>query len=450
MSRSPSQGRRVLRSITAELKLTPEGGVALALALVLSVLGAILRRYEFYTLGVFLSASVFIDTVIAVYAGKGTVAEVERVKTPGKVVLGSEAPVKCRGRVVGLKALPALLRDRLPAEVSSDKEPESEGSGIVELIYYVRPKLRGRFKIGPLTLRIPSPLRFSFVDYRFPGTTEVEIDAVPTFYAESPRVAPPKPSRLVPGRHAVRASGGFGDFIKLREYVPGDDVRLIHWGASARNTRMVPYVRELLVEAQFQVFVVVDASPETSLRYEEGRRVIDDMVDAAGSVLLTAVSKGDPAGVYLMGSPTVALPPTRRKERLYLALKWLETLEPQEAGRLKALPEVAGRFLERGTTVIVLSPLTSVNLEGISTIVQGLKALSLKPFFIVPDIPRYVGRVLSSNALEVISAEVSEEIDRIRKVREVIISSGGYFILAGPNELKDCALRVYLGEVVTS
>ena len=125
-------------------------------------------------------------------------------------------------------------------------------------------------------------------------------------------------------------------------------------------------------------------------------------------------------------------------------------MEPQEAGRLKALPEVAGRFLERGTTVIVLSPLTSVNLEGISTIVQGLKALSLKPFFIVPDIPRYVGRVLSSNALEVISAEVSEEIDRIRKVREVIISSGGYFILAGPNELKDCALRVYLGEVVTS
>ncbi len=447
MSQFPFQGSQSLRSLGAELKLTKEGGLAIALALILSTLGIVLRRYELFTLGVFLSATVLLDTLTTIYAGKGTYAELERVKTPEKVVLGSEAQVICRGRVVGLRVLPALLSDELPSELSSNRRPEVEGSGLLELKYSIKPRLRGRFKLGPLKILIPSPLRLLFINYRFPETTEAEVDSVPTFYAEALRTSPPKPSRLVPGRHPVRVPGGFGDFVKLREYIPGDDVRLIHWGATARNPRGTPYIKELLLETQFQVFLVVDASTETSFKYEEGRRIIDDLIDAAGAILLTALRKGDPAGIYLMGSPTVALPPTRRKERLYLALKWLEVLEPQDTGRLRNLPEVAGRFLERGTTVIVLSPLTSLKASEITEMVRGLKALGLHPIFIIPSIPAYVSKSLSKASLEVISRQVSDEVLRLEKVGEAIVKGGGYFIVCGPGELRRYAVGAYLGEV---
>ncbi len=55
--------------------------------------------------------------------------------------------------------------------------------------------------------------------------------------------APPRRllESLLTGRHASRMRGRGLDFIELRHYLPGDDVRAIDWRVTARSGR--PHVR---------------------------------------------------------------------------------------------------------------------------------------------------------------------------------------------------------------
>jgi uncharacterized protein (DUF58 family) len=57
-------------------------------------------------------------------------------------------------------------------------------------------------------------------------------------------------------RSLVRGAGV--ELAEMREYQPGDDVRLIDWNTSARGDRV--YVREAFVERAMDVFFVVDVS----------------------------------------------------------------------------------------------------------------------------------------------------------------------------------------------
>ena len=53
---------------------------------------------------------------------------------------------------------------------------------------------------------------------------------------------------------------GFGlDFADLREYQPGDDIRMIDWNVSARMD--TPYVRQYLEDREITAWFLLDLSP---------------------------------------------------------------------------------------------------------------------------------------------------------------------------------------------
>src|SRR6186713_3260081 len=58
-------------------------------------------------------------------------------------------------------------------------------------------------------------------------------------------------------RSTVRGSGF--DLAEIREYQPGDDVRHLDWGATARTG--VPHVRQTYAERALDVWLLVDVSP---------------------------------------------------------------------------------------------------------------------------------------------------------------------------------------------
>jgi uncharacterized protein (DUF58 family) len=342
--------------------------------------------------------------------------------------------------------LNAVFTEETPrdVEVISGKTTV-EGDLMLTLTYTVRPLRRGPHKFGPLHLRVPSPMEFAFIEYVLPGNTSVEVDVVPTFYAEELRVPPQISSTQMPGSHQVRVSGGYGDFIKLREYVPGDDVRLIYLPATARNVRGTPIVKELMIDTLREVFIVVDPSIHTYIDCC-GRRIIDEFVDSAGGLMTYAIKKGDPVGLYIAGSPAYALPPTRRKEYVYAALKALEALMPSKGVKLRMLPNVAGRMLRRGTRIIIFSTLAYLGVDEVNDICMSLSSLGMSPVLIIPDMTHYVRRKLSAEALTLIKDSMDEYKHRIDKLRYAVTSSGSTMILAPPGMMKMLSLKAYVGD----
>ncbi|WP_183100672.1 DUF58 domain-containing protein [Nocardioides pelophilus] len=108
--------------------------------------------------------------------------------------------------------------------------------------YQVRSDVRGRFEIGPLTIRIADP--FGLVELRrsIPGT--------------APLVVTPRTVALPPipvmggwtgsGEHRPQAfAAGSAEDVSVREYRRGDELRRVHWRSSAR-------VGELMVRREEQ------------------------------------------------------------------------------------------------------------------------------------------------------------------------------------------------------
>ena len=444
MSQSQYRGK-ALRSIGKDIRLSKEGSVTVVLSFVLILMGSVLCRFDLLTLGIFIGSILAFDSLLLVMATVGSMCTVKRELAPSKIILGSSGIFKVTATIKGLKFLKACLVDTLPKNVKVKGSVRAEGSRIIKLEYEIKPIYRGPHEIGPVKLFVSSPLKFLYVDYRFPPGLEIDFDSVSAFYAESVKAPPVFARKALPGGHEIKVSGGYGEFTKLREYMPGDDIRLIHWPSTARNPRGIPIVKELMIESTVEVFVVVDPSMDTYFEYVRGRRVIDDLVDAAGGVIMLAMEMGDPVGIYLAGATVFALPPTRRRDYVYSAMKSLERLTPSQITRLRELPSVAGRILKRGTEVLILSTLTSLKPREVYEVVSSLRALRMKPFIIAPNMVKYVRYRFNKEVLAMMNEALSSELRRQKTVKKAVTSAGGMMYLAPPVVYRHMVLHVYMG-----
>ncbi|HWJ66227.1 MAG TPA: DUF58 domain-containing protein [Nocardioides sp.] len=118
--------------------------------------------------------------------------------------------------------------------------------------YPVRSDLRGRFTVGPLTIRVTDP--FGLVERRL--TIGSTADLVVT-----PRVLPLPAIPLSggwqgAGEHRPQAfASGSAEDVSVREYRRGDDLRRVHWRSSARIGELMVRREEQPWEARATVLV---------------------------------------------------------------------------------------------------------------------------------------------------------------------------------------------------
>ncbi|QDX80298.1 hypothetical protein B9N43_02870 [Denitratisoma sp. DHT3] len=94
--------------------------------------------------------------------------------------------------------------------------------------------------------------------------------------------APRRPlASLLVGRHGSRMRGRGLDFLEMRHYLPGDDVRAIDWRVSARTGR--PHVRVYAEERDRPVVLVVD---QRQNMFFATRRAMKSVVAAEAAALL--------------------------------------------------------------------------------------------------------------------------------------------------------------------
>ncbi len=154
---------------------------------------------------------------------------------PPRAQVGSEATVTLHlENVTRLPTGLLMIEDTVPYALGARPRfvlDRVEAHGVREIDYRVRSDLRGRFAIGPLTVRISDP--FGLVELTRSFTISDTLVVIP-------QVVPLPQVRLSGelaggGESRTRSVAAAGDDdVAPREYRQGDDLRRVHWRSTAR------------------------------------------------------------------------------------------------------------------------------------------------------------------------------------------------------------------------
>jgi uncharacterized protein (DUF58 family) len=179
-----------------------------------------------------------------------------RVLQPARVPVGSTAQVHLRlQNAARLPSSTLLVEDRLPYTLGSRPRfilRRIEPGGNRRVAYRIRSEHRGRFEIGPLTLRSADPLGLFELSRSF--TAQHTLTVVPRVQP----LAAGTLGALWSGRgegHAAYAAAAGEEDIGVREYRHGDDLRRIHWRATAHHGELMVRREERTWHSQCTILV---------------------------------------------------------------------------------------------------------------------------------------------------------------------------------------------------
>jgi uncharacterized protein (DUF58 family) len=146
-----------------------------------------------------------------------------------------------------------------------------------EVTYAIPTQRRGVLTVGPLAVRHRSVAGFAESATSLGGSVQVRV---------LPRVLPVRgmPSGVTRGHTGAdeRVEHGGTDLVGLREYVPGDDLRRLHWATSARTGSLM--VREDADPSQAYLTVLLD---DRAASYADGD--IEEAVEVVASLAVAAI-----------------------------------------------------------------------------------------------------------------------------------------------------------------
>jgi uncharacterized protein (DUF58 family) len=201
---------------------------------------------------------------------------------------------------------------------------------------------RGRFEIGPLRATVSDAFGLVSSSHRVLGTEQVIV-----YPQVHEIVAPPDIGGLDLDRDhpAVRPRvESSGDFMTLREYAPGDDLRLVHWRSTARRGHLM--VRQNETRRRAPVLLMLDVRPAT-----HDRESFERAVEAVASISTALHHAGRPFDVAWSTGSEIG---THGRRHLAYIMDELAVVQPHGPDRLliaatrtraSALIAVTGRLL---------------------------------------------------------------------------------------------------------
>jgi len=160
---------------------------------------------------------------------------------------------------------------------------------------------------------------------------------------------------LYASRHRCRLYGYSVEFRDHREYVPGDEPRIIDWKMLARTERY--YVRRFEMESNMNVVCLLDVSGSMSYRPQDPKRLTKmEYASYLTASLSYLVSKQQDSPGLVTFTTEIAdfLPPRQGNRHLFSLLARLAEAQPAgETDLENVLKKVAMRLRRRGVFVLV-------------------------------------------------------------------------------------------------
>jgi len=279
----------------------------------------------------------------------------------------------------------------------------------------------------------------------------------PEFLARLERMsvrARKRASGLSQGRGKGTTAGSGVEFVDIREYSPGDDLRAVDWNLYARLDRLL--IRVFQQDREHDVHVLLDVSRSM---IDPDREKFRRAARIAGALAYVGLARLDRVAVWPIvdsGSGFARpFPLAAGKRRAAQLFRWIEGLEPSGTTDLSAAADTLLRSVHRGV-VIVVSDLYDLEgaREGLAKLARaGLEVSAVQVLGEGDAAPRASGRV------ELIDAETGRAVrarigtrerrayqEALAKERaaiaELLVKSGGAFALAPPERpIEDVLLR---------
>ena len=156
--------------------------------------------------------------------------------------------------------------------------------------YRIPTDRRGRFELGPLRATISDAFGLASRTRRILGTEEVIVYPRVFDIAALPESGGDEHDQDLRRAHGRLDPGG--EFLTLRDYEPGDDLRRVHWRSTARRDRLM--VRQNEARRRAPVLVMLDVRPGS-----HDRASFERAVEACGSIVTALERAGRPHDVIL-------------------------------------------------------------------------------------------------------------------------------------------------------
>lgn len=343
------------------MRLTPTGISAVVAALVSYALGVVLGYPTLAAIGLAILVAVLAALVIV---SRRPLLQVQRRLDHRRCRVGDRAIAVLEVTNIGARSSPpSLVSEPTGRGVVRLAVPRLSPGESIRLDYDLPTSRRAVLVLGPVEVQRDDP--FGLVTWR---QTLTRTD---TFWV-NPRTIrlPPQPSgrrRDLEGPASNSAMQGTAQFHALREYVPGDDRRHIHWRSSARNNKLM--VVEHVDVTRPKATVVLDVTRE---HYDEDR--FETAVAIAGSVLVSAVERGFP--VRLLVTDGTRLEEEQRPDA-HLLLDGLSGVQLQDDAPLGRAATWLARDRAGSTLTVITGNLDPMQLAPLRPLTGRFDAVSV-------------------------------------------------------------------------
>lgn len=293
--------------------------------------------------------------------------DVHRTVTPIRVHIEEPSLVEVAVTNTGSARTPMIMAEEYVDYALGDRPrfvvpPLRSGEQRV-VRYTIRSHTRGRHRLGPVGIRVRDPFGLSSRTASHSRHTDVLV---------LPRVVPltaarPKGSELgaegaIP--HVVALHGE--DDVSIREYRDGDDLRRIHWPATARTGDLM--VRQEDRPATRRAVIVLD-SRATAHRGAGPASTLEWAVSAAASVAVHLLGLG--YAIQLVTAGPVLGRAVAGDIDADAALDVLAEVEPCQPEDFAAMVRTASSAAAAGGLVVaVLAPLDDPNARAVASLRQ--------------------------------------------------------------------------------
>lgn len=276
-------------------------------------------------------------------------------EAPAAFAVGRDATVRYHWRVRGGRRASLQVRERLPDPLGGSDTPlrridVPSSVGFHELLE-IRPVRRGIGAGGLMAVRVLGPFGLAWRQMSldmpwaatvYPGLVSATLRALPLQEAR----------RREAGLRTVRRPGEGRLFEGLREWVPGDEPRIIDWKATARRGKLI--ARQYEDERRQQVMIVVDAGRLLTAEVGGVAR-LESVIVAALQLAHAAIEHDDNVGLLVFADTIQRyVAPARGRRALRAVLEGLAAAEGRlvESDYPAAFRYLAAHNRKRALTVL--------------------------------------------------------------------------------------------------
>ncbi len=285
-------------------------------------------------------------------AGAATLAVTR--EPPPAFSVGRPLGVAYRWVLGGTRVQRVVVREHFPPPLGGADLPARTLRlipGVNHERYDVMPLRRGTGHGGRIAVRRLGPWGLAWQQLRIEAPWEATV--FPRLAGVALRALPNRIARRrEAGLRTIRRPGEGRLFESLREWIPGEDTRIIDWKATARRGK--PIARVFEDERRQQVLLILDAGRLLTAE-SDGVPRIEAAIEAALRLAHAAVEHDDDVGILVFADTIQAFaPPARGRRGLRAVLAALAAVEGRlvESDYPSAFRYLAARSRKRALTVL--------------------------------------------------------------------------------------------------